>query len=95
MAGFQFDCEFCDRTVEAGTVESLKKRGKRHLTDEHDTELAGAFAETVGGEPCRNDCGYVFPVGVDEVAGFECPTCGHDNLPPFLERYLYWRIESR
>lgn len=93
-SGFRFDCEFCEDTISATTVEALKGRGRSHLEANHRTELAEPFAEARAGEPCENDCGYVFPDALDDVAGFECPECGHDHFPAFLERYLYWRIES-
>ncbi|WP_158058602.1 hypothetical protein [Halorussus halophilus] len=41
---------------------------------------------------CRNDCGFDVPVGVNNVAGLDCPECGHDNTSPLFEQYLYWRM---
>lgn len=93
MDGFRYDYEFCDWSDDAGTAEELIAAGRRHLTAEHADELATAFADTFGGEACRNGCGYVFPASVEDGVGHECPRCGHDHLPVFLKRYLYWRIE--
>lgn len=90
--GVRFDCPFCDDVVRSATAEAVKDRGERHLGD-HRADLRTAFAELYGGERCDGDCGYVFPDGNGEVAGFECPDCGRDNFPPFVRRYLYWQIE--
>lgn len=94
MGGFTFDCEFCETTTRTTTVETLKDRGKTHLEAHHRADLTDPFVEQMAGEQCRDGCGYVFPVGVEGVAGFECPSCDHDHFQSFLDRYLYWRIES-
>lgn len=94
MPGFRFDCDLCDETFRAATVEPLKATGRDHLDGDHDSELAEEFGEIYGGEPCRNDCGYVFPADAEEVAGFDCPECGHDNFSEFADRYLFWKIED-
>lgn len=92
--GFRFDCTFCEDVLRAESVESLKDRGVAHLESHGETELLPVFTETYGGEDCHDDCGYVFPVGIEEVSGFDCPSCGHDNFRPFVKRYLYWQIET-
>ena len=91
-SGFEFDCAFCDELFRSDTVEALRDRGTTHL-ETHRNRLLAAFADHERGRKCDNDCGYVFPVGVDEVAGFECRGCGYDNFEPFARRYLYGRIE--
>ena len=93
-SGFRFDCEFCGETLRATTDEAIRDDGVAHLEADHSADLRTAFAEEFGGSDCRNDCGYAFPVGVDEVAGFACPDCGHDHFRWFARRYLYWRIEE-
>lgn len=94
MDDFAFDCEFCETSVRAESVEAVKDRGTTHLETHHREDLTEPFVGQMAGEQCREGCGYTFPVGVAEVAGFECPNCDHDHFPSFLKRYLYWRIES-
>ena len=72
----------------------MKDCGTAHLEDDHYDELAELFPGSYAGESCRDDCGYIFSVGVDEVAGFDCPDCGHDHFASFVRRYVYWRIED-
>lgn len=91
---FRFDCTFCEEVFQSDSAERLKDRSRAHLETHEDAELLPAFADTYGGNDCRDDCGYVFPVGVEEVSGFDCPNCGHDNFQSFAERYLYWEIEA-
>lgn len=95
MSGFRFDCAFCDVSFEADTGTAVKREAKSHLADSHVDELEDVFAVAFGGNECENGCGFVYPDAVEDVVGYECPTCGHDNFPPFLERYVYWRIEKR
>lgn len=90
---FEFDCGFCDEVLQTTTVEAIRDRGTTHL-ETHRNDLLAEFADRNRGKTCRNDCGHVFPVGVDEVAGFECRKCGYDNFDEFAHRYLYWQIES-
>lgn len=92
--GFRFDCEFCDEMLRTETETTIKSEGAAHLEDRHSTDLVEAFAEKARGSGCENDCGYVFPADVEEVAGFDCPACGHDHSRSFVRRYLYWRIEE-
>lgn len=94
LSGFAYDCEFCDETLRTETAEALKEQGTTHLEVHHYDDLLPAFAERWGGDGCRNDCGYAFPTAVGEVAGFDCPECGHDHFPSFARRYLYWQIEE-
>ncbi|MFC4451883.1 hypothetical protein [Halorussus aquaticus] len=88
-----FDCPFCEEELQTPTIEAIRDRGRTHL-EIHRTDLLAEFANRERGKACQNDCGYVFPVGVDEVAGFECPECGYDNFEKFAHRYLYWQIEQ-
>lgn len=94
MTAYEFDCAFCDTVIENDTADSVQKDAKTHLGD-HRSELEDVFPMAFGGTDCHNDCGYEFPVGVDEVTGFECPECGHDNFAPFVRQYVYWRIEVK
>ncbi|WP_435180131.1 hypothetical protein [Halorussus sp. AFM4] len=94
MTGYSFDCTFCDTVIENDVADAVKDDARTHLAD-HRTELEDVFALAFGGTDCHNDCGYAFPVGVDEVTGFDCPECGHDNFPPFVQQYIYWRIEAQ
>ena len=80
--------------MRASTTGAVKDGGTAHLEDDHYDDLAELFPGSYAGESCRNDCGYVFPAEVDEVAGFDCPDRGHDHLPAFVRRYVYWRIED-
>lgn len=91
--GFRFDCAFCDAVFQTSSVDAIQDRGTTHL-ETHRSDLLAVFANHDRGKGCQNDCGYVFPVGVEEVAGFECPTCGYDNFDAFAGRYLYWQIEQ-
>lgn len=93
MGRFRFECELCDATVRGSTVEGVRERAVTHLEDDHLAQLRAEFDDTLGGEPCRNDCGYVFPA--DDVTGYDCPECGHDNFRAFARQYLFWRIEDR
>ncbi|MFC4552062.1 MULTISPECIES: hypothetical protein [Halorussus] len=94
MGGFQLDCAFCDTVIRDATSERVKGRSRTHLEDEHRDELLAEFATTFRGKKCQNGCGYVYPVGVDEVAGYDCPDCGHDHFSSFVQQYLYWQIEE-
>lgn len=91
---FHFDCAFCDVVVETDAVEAVKADASDHLEDHHCAELEEVFAIAFGDRRCRNDCGYVFPERPAEIEGFDCPACGHDNFPAFVEQYVYWRIEK-
>lgn len=92
MGGYRLDCEFCDETLTAEALDELKRAGQSHLEAQHYEHLAVTFADAYGGEPCGDDCGYVFPVDGAEAAGFDCPNCGYDHFSSFAKRYLYWRI---
>lgn len=94
QSGFQFDCKFCEKTLGAATAKAVKSWGTSHLEANHYSDLRKVFARKIGGDGCRNDCGYVFPVEVEAVAGFDCPECGHDHFQSFVRRYLYWEIEE-
>lgn len=91
-ATFKSDCEYCDEVLQTTTIEAMKDEGTTHL-EAHEGSLLDAFAEKDRGKHCQNDCGYRFPVGSSEVAGFGCPNCGYDNFEEFAYRYLYWQIE--
>lgn len=91
---FEFDCGYCTEVLQTMTLEAMQDQGMRHL-ESHKDALLEVFADKTRGKHCRNNCGYVFPVGRDEVAGFECPRCGHDNFEEFTHRYLYWQLNYR
>lgn len=91
--GFRFDCAFCDATLETDTVDGINRAAKEHLEDHQYDGLREVFAVAFGGKRCRNDCGYTFAERPAEVDDFECPACGHDNFPGFVDQYVYWRIE--
>ncbi|WP_137285088.1 hypothetical protein [Halorussus salinisoli] len=93
MTRFRFDCAYCDELVVTDTVDAVKREAKAHL-ETHRTELKEVFTVAFGGTNCYNDCGFVFPEEVDDEVGFDCPACGHDNFPPFVHQYVYWRIEK-
>lgn len=92
---FRFDCSFCDAELRSATAEELKLHGRRHLKSHDFEELSTAFADTYGGEDCRNGCGYVYPADGAEIEGFRCPRCEFDHRHAFAKRYLYWCIEFR
>ncbi len=94
MTEFRFDCTFCETVVGAATSGTLNDRATTHVDADHRDGLREAFAATYGGTACENDCGYVFPPGVAEVAGFDRPGCRHDHFDAFARRYVYWRIEA-
>lgn len=91
---YVFDCEYCDSSIEAEAVESVKARAKAHSEARHRDSVVADLHDRHDGIECRNDCGYTFPVGVENVAGLDCPECGHDNLSPLLEQYVFWRISA-
>lgn len=93
MTAFQFDCDFCETTVQTSDVDTLREQAQTHL-ETHTTELTPVFAEQLAGEACWNNCSYVFP---DDANGnrFECSSCGHDHWPELLQQYVYWRISTQ
>lgn len=91
-AAFRFDCEYCDETLQATTLEAMKDRGTTHL-EAHTATLLEVLAEKDRGQHCQNDCGYIISGDGNEGAGFDCPNCGYDNFEEFAHRYLYWQIE--
>lgn len=95
MTEFKFDCRFCEEVIETPTASAVKDRGVTHLEDHHQNDMKDVFSVAFGGKGCQNDCGYTFPVGVDEVADYECPECSHDHFPSFVQNYVYWRIEQK
>lgn len=94
MEGFKLDCAFCDEILQTATIEAVKDQGETHLEDHHESKLVDAFTDMCGGTECRNGCGYVFPVDGSDVAGYDCPECGHDHCPAFIQQYIFWRIET-
>ncbi|WP_135851062.1 hypothetical protein [Halorussus salinus] len=94
MTEFRFDCDICETVVSAATSRTLKDRATTHLDADHRDGLREDFTATYGGTACKNDCGYVFPTTVAEVAGFDCPGCSHDHFDAFARQYVYWRIET-
>ncbi|UPV74794.1 hypothetical protein M0R89_01685 [Halorussus limi] len=93
MSGFRFECAYCDELVVSESVDAVKANAEAHL-EAHRDEMRDVFTVAFGGTDCQNECGYVFPEDVDEEVGFECRACGHDNFPPFVTQYVYWRIEK-
>jgi len=92
-ADLRFDCEFCDAAVQAETTDELKEQGTIHLEANHYSDLGEEFRESIAGELCNNNCGYEFPVGVDEVAGLECPNCDHNHFSALVQQYLFFQLE--
>jgi hypothetical protein len=90
---YELDCEFCETTVRSECVESLNTEAEAHLRTNHYPDVLSVLGERYDGVPCRNDCGYTVPIGVEEVAGADCPNCGHDTVSSLLGQYVYWRIE--
>lgn len=93
MTAYRFDCAFCETVIENDTGNAVQEDARTHL-ENHRSELEDVFPVAFGGTGCHNDCGYEFPVSVDEGTGFDCPNCGYDNFPPFVRQYVYWRIEA-
>lgn len=89
---YRLDCDFCAETVESRTVDTVKSRAETHLTEDHPGDVLTALGDSYDDVPCHNDCGYAVPVDGGDVAGVECPRCGHDNFRSLLKRYVYWRI---
>jgi len=92
--GLQFDCKFCEATLQAETGDKIKEQGETHLEANHYSDLVEEFSESIAGEPCHNNCGYEFPVGADEVAGLECPSCEHNHFSKLTQQYLFFQLES-
>lgn len=88
---FQLDCNYCDVTVE-GDVEQVKRDAKTHLEENHAEDVITDLKDEHTEIPCQNKCGYTVPIGVGNVAGVECPECGHDNFPLLVKQYVFWRI---
>lgn len=89
---YQLECDYCEELVEGGAVEQVKRDAKTHLRENHADDVITDLRERYSDVPCQNGCGYTVPIGVGAVAGVECPECGHENLSPLLERYVFWRI---
>jgi predicted nucleic-acid-binding Zn-ribbon protein len=91
---YQFDCSFCDSVVQTESVDATQSRARTHLTESHRSDVLAVLSDKYGDVSCSNDCGYVVRINGGDVAGAECPQCGHDNLPSLLKQYVYWRIEE-
>lgn len=92
---YRFDCRFCDSILQTGSVDSVKSRSKTHLTESHDDDVLAVLRDRYDDVSCHNDCGYVVSITGADVAGLDCPRCGHDNFSPLVEQYVYWRIEAQ
>lgn len=92
---YQLDCDHCDAIVEGETVEPVKADAKTHLTENHAENVLTDLKERYTNISCQNRCGYTIPIGVDNIAGLDCPECGHDNFAPLLEQYVFWRLTEK
>jgi predicted nucleic-acid-binding Zn-ribbon protein len=91
---YQFDCTFCDSTIQAESEDAIQSQSRTHLTESHRSNVLAILSDKYGDVSCSNDCGYVVPINGGDGAGIECPQCEHDNLPALLKQYVYWRIEE-
>ncbi|KZN22718.1 hypothetical protein A4G99_18340 [Haladaptatus sp. R4] len=89
---YHFVCEFCDEVLETESIDGMYDRGTAHLED-HRNDLLVSFVDGPRRNRCENDCGCVLPIVRDDVDGFECPDCGHDNFGSLARRHLYWEME--
>lgn len=89
---YQLDCNYCGVMVEGEAVEHVKRDAMTHLKENHAEDVITTLREQYTNVPCQNKCGYTVSIGVENVAGVECPECGHDNFSPLLEQYVFWRI---
>ncbi|WP_135851095.1 hypothetical protein [Halorussus salinus] len=78
--------------VEGEAVEQVKGNAKTHLKENHTQDVITDLKDQYTQVSCQDECGYTVPIGVESVAGVECPECGHDNFASLLERYVFWRI---
>lgn len=90
---YKLDCEFCGETIESETLEPVKMQAKSHLEENHYEDLLIELTGQDESITCRNGCGYEIPVGGGDVAGLNCPNCGHDNLSSLVRLYIFWRIQ--
>ncbi|MFC4451913.1 hypothetical protein [Halorussus aquaticus] len=91
---YQLDCNHCDVLVEGEAVEQAKRDAKTHLKENHAEDVLTNLKEQYTNVQCQNGCGYTVPIGVENVAGVECPECGHDNFPQLLDQYVFFRITA-
>lgn len=90
---YRHDCEFCEMTLEAGTLDELQEQGRTHLADQHYEDFQFLFQAKMEGRECLNECGYTYPTDPESDAGFECPECRYDNFPEFANRHIWWQAE--
>lgn len=91
----EFDCGYCEETIETASMSGMKDRGRMHLKDHHYREIEDVFREKYTGRECRGGCGTKFPAEERNRSGFDCPTCGHNHFPQFAGRYIWWRVEVK
>lgn len=92
---YEFECGYCDLVIEAKTVKPVKTEATTHLEDNHSNDVDVVLQNRCSGVSCHNNCGYVFPVSVEEVTGLDCPECGSDNRTPLLRRHVFWKISAK
>ena len=90
---YRWECTYCDKEIQALTVEEVKQDGKAHLSQKHHSQLAVLFEEKWAGNNCQNGCGSWFPVD-GSFSGFECPNCGHDHFSYFAGQHVWVGIED-
>jgi len=93
MTTYQLDCDFCESTVRAQTVETIKARARTHLKTNHTEDVLDALRETYDEVDCHDDCGRVLSLNAADAASVECPRCGFENLSLLVSQYVYWQIE--
>lgn len=93
---FRHECEFCDETLEASTLDAVQETGRTHLKTQHRDEFQTVFVDRVAGRPCLNGCGHSFPRNPDpdNDIGFACQNCDHDHFSEIADRYIWWRVEA-
>lgn len=90
---YRLDCDFCESTVRAEAVDTIKTEAKTHLETNHPEDVLSDLCETYNEVSCHNDCGHAFSIRADNGASLNCPRCGFDNLSPLVDQYVYWQIE--
>jgi Zn finger protein HypA/HybF involved in hydrogenase expression len=90
---YQFDCTFCNSTIQTESEDSIQSQARTHLTESHRPDVVAVLSDEYGDVACNN-CDYVVSITGGDVSGVECPQCGHNNLSALLEQYVYWRVET-
>jgi Zn finger protein HypA/HybF involved in hydrogenase expression len=89
---YQFDCVFCDSTIQAESEDAIQLQSRTHLTESHRPDVLAIVSDKYDEISCTN-CDSAVPINGGDVAGVECPQCEHGNFSALLERYVYWRFE--